>query len=91
MWGGKQRGSQNRGIEIGDPIVFHPNFQKIGKDIILTKAIDNRVGCAILIDLAERMKGKKIEYQLFLLAAAQEEIGSRGAKVALDPWRIWRW
>ena len=70
------------GIEIGDPIVFHPNFQKIGKESIISKAIDNRAGCAILIDLAERMKSKKIDYQLFFVAAVQEEIGSRGAKVA---------
>jgi endoglucanase len=70
------------GIEIGDPIVFHPNLQKIGKDTIISKAVDNRAGCAILIDLAERMKSKKIDYQLLLVAAVQEEIGSRGAKVA---------
>ncbi|MGZ3524253.1 MAG: M42 family metallopeptidase [Thermodesulfobacteriota bacterium] len=70
------------GIEIGDPIVFHPNFQKIGKDTILSKAIDNRAGCAILIDLAERMKSRKIDYQLIFVAAVQEEIGSRGARVA---------
>jgi endoglucanase len=70
------------GIEIGDPIVFHPNFQKMGKDTIVSKAIDNRVGCAILIDLAEKMKMKKIDYQLFFVAAVQEEVGSRGAGVA---------
>ena len=70
------------GIEIGDPIVFHPNFQSIGKDTIISKAIDNRAGCAILIDLSERMKKEKIDYQLFLVAASQEEVGSRGAKVA---------
>jgi endoglucanase len=70
------------GIEIGDPIVFHPNFQKIGKDTILSKAIDNRAGCTILIDLAEKMKSKKIDYQLFLVTAVQEEVGSRGARVA---------
>jgi endoglucanase len=70
------------GIEIGDPIVFHPNFQKIGKDTILSKAIDNRAGCAILIDLAEKMKSIKIDYQLILVAAVQEEVGSRGAQVA---------
>jgi len=70
------------GIEIGDPIVFHPNFQKIGKDTILSKAIDNRAGCTILIDLAERLKSKKLDYELFFVAAVQEEIGSRGAKVA---------
>jgi len=81
--GAKSSEEVNRwGIEIGDPIVFHPNFQKIGKDTILSKAIDNRAGCAILIDLAERIKSKKIDYQLFLVAAVQEEIGSRGAKVA---------
>jgi tetrahedral aminopeptidase len=76
------------GIDIGDPIVFHPNFQKIGKETIISKAIDNRAGCALLIDLAERMKLTKIDYQLFFVAAVQEEIGSRGAKVAaqtLDP------
>jgi endoglucanase len=70
------------GIEIGDPIVFHPNFQKIAKGTILSKAVDNRAGCTVLIELAERMKSKKIDYQLFFVAAVQEEIGSRGAKVA---------
>ena len=70
------------GVEIGDPIVFHPNFQKMGKDTIISKAVDNRAGCAILIDLAERIKVKKLDYQLFFVAATQEEIGSRGAKVA---------
>lgn len=70
------------GIEIGDPVVFHPNFKKIGRDIIISKAIDNRAGCAILISLAERMKSKKINYQLYLVAAVQEEVSSRGAKVA---------
>ena len=50
------------GIEIGDPIVYHPHFQSIGKDTIISKSIDNRAGCAILIDLAERMKKEKGDY-----------------------------
>src|SRR4030043_1958788 len=54
----------------------------MGKDTIGSKAIDNRVGCAILIDLAEKMKTKKIDYQLFFVAASQEEVGSRGGKGA---------
>ncbi len=70
------------GIDIGDPVVFHPNFQSIGKDTIISKAIDNRAGCAILIDVAEKMTREKINFQLLLVAAAQEEVGSRGAKVA---------
>jgi len=74
--------ARGRGIEIGDPIVFHPNLQSIGADTIISKAIDNRAGCAILINLGERMKEEKIDYQLVLVAAVQEEVGSRGAKVA---------
>ena len=70
------------GIEIGDPIVFHPNVQSIGKDTLISKAIDNRAGCTVLIELAERLRIEKIDYQLFLAAAVQEEVGSRGAKVA---------
>lgn len=70
------------GIEIGDPIVYHPHFQQVGKDTIISKSIDNRAGCAILIELARRMIGEKIDYRLFLVAAVQEEVGSRGARVA---------
>jgi len=70
------------GMDIGDPILFHPHFQTIGKETILSKAIDNRAGCAIVLDLAQRMKTEKMDYRLFLVAAVQEEIGSRGAKVA---------
>jgi endoglucanase len=70
------------GIEIGDPIVFHPNFQSVGSDTMISKAIDNRAGCTLLINLAEKMKAEKIDYQLFFVATVQEEVGSRGAKVA---------
>jgi len=81
---GAESGEEVRswGIEIGDPIVYHPHFQSVGKDTIISKAIDNRAGCAILIEIAERMKKEKLDYQLFLVAAVQEEVGSRGAKVA---------
>lgn len=70
------------GIEIGDPIVYHPHFQQVGKDTIISKSIDNRAGCAILIELARRMIREKIDYRLLLVAAVQEEVGSRGARVA---------
>ena len=79
---------QSLGIHIGDPIVFHPNFTSVDEETIISKAVDNRAGCAILIHIAERMKSKKLDYTLFLVAAVQEEIGSRGAKViaqALQP------
>ncbi len=70
------------GVEIGDPIVFRSTVESIGKDTVMTKAVDNRAGCAILIRLAETLKAEKLDYRLYLVAAVQEEIGSRGARVA---------
>jgi tetrahedral aminopeptidase len=81
-------GAENReqvrawGIDIGDPIVFHPNALALSNGTVISKAVDNRAGCAILIDLAERMNTAEIDFSLFLVAATQEEIGSRGARVA---------
>jgi tetrahedral aminopeptidase len=70
------------GIRIGDPVVFHPNFTAIGDHTIISKAVDNRAGCAILVETAKRLKGRSLDYTLYLVAAVQEEVGSRGAKVA---------
>ena len=69
------------GIRIGDPVVFHPNFTAVGDHTIISKAIDNRAGCAVLLETARRMMGKRLDYTLYLAAAVQEEVGSRGAKV----------
>ncbi len=78
----------SKGVEIGDPIVFHPNFLFTGEETIMSKAIDNRVGCAILIDLVERIIKEDLDYKILFVFTVQEEIGSRGAKVvaqALQP------
>ncbi len=76
------------GIRIGDPVVFHPNYTAIGQDTIITKAVDNRAGCAVLVETAKRLQQSRREYTLHLVAAVQEEVGSRGAQVvaqALQP------
>jgi len=67
---------------LGASLYFIPISKELARTPLSVKRIDNRASCAILIDLAKRMKSKKIDYQLFLVAAVQEEVGSRGAKVA---------
>ncbi len=73
---------QEMGIAVGDPVVYRPNFRRLANDHLSSKAIDNRVGCAILITLAQDLQGHDLDYRLWLVATVQEEIGSRGAKVA---------
>lgn len=64
--------------KIGDRATFATQFKRVG-DSIMAKAIDNRIGCVILIDL---LKTAPANVDLCLSFSVQEEIGLRGAKVA---------
>ncbi len=57
---------------------FAPNFRRAGPSI-LSKALDNRLGVAILIEL---LKQRRFHVDLQAAFTVQEEIGLRGAKVA---------
>ncbi len=64
--------------KIGDRATFATKFKRVGPSI-MSKAIDDRIGIAILIELLKHAP-KNIE--LCLSFSVQEEIGLRGAKVA---------
>jgi endoglucanase len=70
------------GIEIGDFIVYHPNYQELGRGYIVSKALDDRMGCAVLRELAKELKASSLDYAVYLVATTQEEVGSRGVRVA---------
>ncbi len=56
--------------------VFDTDFCEFGDDMIKTKALDDRIGCAMLI---EQMK-KGVEYDSYFAFCVGEEIGLRGSK-----------
>ena len=64
-------------INLGDTAVIQSDFTVMGENI-KAKAIDDRIGCAVLIALLK----EKAEYDFWAVFSTQEEIGTRGAKVA---------
>ena len=64
-------------INLGDRAVIESDFVLSG-DIIKAKAIDDRIGCAVLINLLK----SDSEYDFYASFSVQEEIGTRGAKTA---------
>ncbi len=71
------------GIAPGDPVVPDSRFEVInGTDNYLGKAWDDRVGCAVLIEAARRLRVSGHPNQIFFAATVQEEIGLRGARTA---------
>ncbi|UCG68561.1 MAG: M42 family peptidase [Thermoplasmata archaeon] len=70
------------GIEIGTYIVPEKKLETLGSNNIISgKALDDRLGCAILIKLAESVKNPNID--IFYVFTAQEEIGMYGAKTSM--------
>ncbi len=64
-------------VRIGDRAVVCGEFKRVeGK--ILSKALDDRIGCALLISLLKQDS----EYDFYATFTVQEEVGLRGAKTA---------
>ena len=69
------------GVTTGDYIYFKRKTINLGsKNIISSKALDDRVGCYILVELAKKLK--HIKNEVYLTFTVQEEIGSYGAKTS---------
>ncbi len=69
------------GIRPGDMITPAIEFQVMANsDFLLAKAFDNRVGCAIAIDVINNIKGEKTPNIVHGVGSVQEEVGCRGAR-----------
>jgi endoglucanase len=71
------------GIAPGDPVAPDAPFYVMnGTKNYVGKGWDDRVGCAILIEVLKRLNREPHANQLFFVATVQEEIGLRGAQTA---------
>ncbi len=75
--GAKDKNQALENVSVGDCAVMCGQFCECG-DRILSKALDDRVGCAVLIDLIRN----ESEYDFYASFSVQEEVGLRGAKTA---------
>lgn len=70
------------GIEIGDPIAYDAPMRALANpDRLSGKALDNRIGCAILVELASALRAHPVGATLHFVSTVQEEIGLRGAQM----------
>ncbi len=76
--GAKDKLEAEKYVSLGDYVHFCPNYEKFGNGKIVSKALDDRVGCAIMLDLIS----KDLEYDIYFAFTVQEELGLRGAKTA---------
>jgi putative aminopeptidase FrvX len=71
------------GVRPGDMIVPYFEFTVMNNEkMLLAKAWDNRIGCAIAIDVMKYVKDKQHENIVYGVGTVQEEVGLRGAKTS---------
>jgi endoglucanase len=76
--------AERLGVRVGDPVVPHAEFLRMANPRILSsKAFDNRVGVALLVETLLALEGRELPNHLIGVGAVQEEVGCRGASTAV--------
>lgn len=77
------------GVKVGDPIVPDSSFQLMKNEkLMMAKAWDDRVGCAMFIDVINELQDQEHPNTVYGVGTVQEEVGLRGARTvaaAIDP------
>src|SRR5690625_685774 len=73
------------GVKPGDSIVPYFEFTQLKNDkMLLAKAWDNRIGCAIAIEVLKQLEGQDHPNIVYGVGTVQEEVGLRGAKTSAN-------
>jgi putative aminopeptidase FrvX len=65
-------------VTLGDTAIFDSDFTEFGDGLIKARALDDRVGCTMLIELIK----SELPFDCHFAFTVQEEVGLRGAKTA---------
>ena len=73
------------GVRPGDPIVPYSQFTVMANDkFLMAKAWDNRVGCAIVAEVLEKLQNEMHANTVYGVGTVQEEVGLRGAQTSAN-------
>lgn len=70
------------GVDIGTPVVYRPQAIALSEDHLAGTSIDDRAGCAVIVEAARALLEQHKRPSVHLVFAVQEEFNLRGALVA---------
>ena len=73
--GAKDREEAEKYVALGSYAVYRSDYVEFGKSRVKMKALDDRFGCALMMDLIR----SDLEYDTTFVFTVQEEVGARGA------------
>lgn len=84
--GAKDREDAEKYVSLGDFATFDSEFIRFGDGMVKGKAIDDRLGCAVMCEIIEHIKENGIipDFTLYFCFTVREEIGRSGANLAVN-------
>ena len=76
------------GITPGTPVTYHGYFEQMTEDQFAGKALDNRAGCFVLLQVLRLLADKTLPATVYFVGSVQEEYSIRGvvpAAFAINP------
>lgn len=71
-------------VQIGSVATFESNAIGFSDTLILSKSLDDKIGLAILMGLAQNLQSLSTDLDIYLVASVQEELGARGAQMVSE-------
>ena len=84
---GSRAAVEAAGVRIGTPVVYTPRVLPLAGDRIAGTSVDDRAGCAVLLEVARMLVGRTGGPTVHLVFSVQEEFNLRGAVVAAQALR----
>ena len=68
-------------VAIGDPMVIDVECRKLTKDLMVSRAMDDKAGAFVVAEVMRALSKRKLKICVMGVATVQEEIGLRGAEM----------
>lgn len=75
--GAANRKEAEKKVKVGDCAILEPRMTRLMGRKIAGRPLDDKIGCAILVDIARHMKADSCD--VYFVFSVQEEVGCRGA------------
>ena len=71
-------------VHVGDVACFVGPYTPLAGDFVTSKAVDDRIGCFMQLEVMKALKGQEIYNDLYFVFTVQEEVGCRGSIVSAE-------
>lgn len=82
MWidiGAENREEAAALVSVGDPVALKRNVSFMGKNRVMSKGLDDRIGAFVVAETMRALAKRKLNVAVYGVGSVQEELGYRGA------------